>query len=599
MDWINKSRELIRAACTPWGIKASLTAKENYGAIFTRDAVMAGIAGILTEDKVIIKGLKNTLFFLSKLQGNEGQIVSNFRVQDNEITKVSFGTLSPKIDSCTWYLIGMGLMIKKGYIEKEVYLENISKTISLLNGIEYNNKNLMYIPKGGNWADEYIYEGYILYDQILRVWGLSLLGQVYDNAEWSEKASAIQKTLMDSYKESDSKHYHSSFYPGGVFKRFDLAAHAVAGIVMKKNDDFFDQTLDWVADTFLAKDKMPPAFYPAITTEDSDWPVLSQYFLFRFKNMPHHFHNGGIWWIWLGWLAVSLSLWNKEKSLNQLTDLAFKYLNEKEANFEFDEYVSADKLEPNGTKKLVYTASGIIFMSLAKNGFDFSSLTAFGHSTLIESLNIRQEYFNLSRDIVRDLEKNTSIDQNQLVIGIAGESGSGKSVTAKCLQIELERHNISSTIIHQDGYYKLTPKENHEKRKADIGWVGPDELRLDLMQQHIDQFKAQASSIDIPVVNYCENSFNTNTVSLKNKSVLIVEGVYAFFLKNLDFKIFMSRTYIDTLEKRRSRTRETYDSFVEQVLEIEHEIVTKQREQATIFINKDYQVEKPAKHIDQ
>jgi hypothetical protein len=28
----------------------------------------------------------------------------------------------------------------------------------------------LYVPLSGNWADEYITDGYVLYDQLLRVW---------------------------------------------------------------------------------------------------------------------------------------------------------------------------------------------------------------------------------------------------------------------------------------------------------------------------------------------------------------------------------------------------------------------------------------------
>lgn len=588
MSWFEKSISLLRATSTPWGIKASLTAKENYGAIFTRDAVMAGIAGLLLKDKVIIEGLKNTLFNLKEIQGEQGQIASNYKIENEKIVHISYGTLSPKIDSCTWFLIGVGLMIKEGYLEKEAFHESISKTINLLNGIEFNNKNLMYIPKGGNWADEYIYEGYILYDQLLRLWGLKLLANIYGNTTWGNKAAAINTTIIEGYKDDQQQHYYSSFYPGGKFKRFDLAAHSIAGIILKNDDEAFSNALDWINKTFLEQEKFPTAFYPVIDEDDTAWDTLSKYFLYRFKNMPHHFHNGGVWWIWLGWLSITFSLWNRDSAIEILYKLATDYLNEKAADFDFDEYIAADSLEPNGTKKLAYTATGIIFTSLAKNGYDFSILQPNSNASIFEPHTIKKEYFGLSKQLIGSLKKSFLLNKDKIVIGIAGESGSGKSVTAKCLQIELEKQGIHSTIIHQDGYYKLTPKENHAKRKENISWVGVNELNIDLMQQHIDAFRAGKSSINIPVVNYVANKFSNNEVNLENKSILIVEGVYSFFLNNLDFKVFMSRTYKDTFEKRKSRTREVYDPFVEQVLKLEHTIVSAQKSLAHSIVGKDY-----------
>ncbi len=587
MDWLEKSRNLLREACTPWGIKASLTNLDNYGAIFTRDAVMAGIAGVLLRDKTIIEGFKYTLIHLKQLQGKQGQIASNFTVENGKIENVSFGTLSPKIDSCTWYLIGVGILLKEGVLKKEEFQESVEKTIKLLNALEYNDKHLIYIPKGGNWADEYIYEGYILYDQILRAWGLSLLAPIYKNNNWKEKSTAIINCLEKYYKTENSQFYNSSFYPGGIFKKFDLAAHAIAGIVLEKENLFFEQTLDWVFKNFIEKNNLPPAFYPVIKDGDTEWETLRNYHLFDFKNKPHHYHNGGVWWIWLGWLSVALSLWEKEDALNQLLETAFNYLENLE-QFDFEEYISADELIPNGTKKLCYTATGIALLSLAKDSFDFSKLKPITTSLINEPIHLKKEYFSLSSEIIEALEKSCLLKKDKLVIGICGESGSGKSVTAKCLQIELEKRNIPSIILHQDSYYKLPPKDNHEKRKSDISWVGANEVQIELLQSHIEQFKSHKEKIIVPVVNYKKNIFLEHQVCIKDKSVLIVEGVYAFLLASLDYKIFMERTYKETLEKRAKRNREAYDPFVERVLAIEHATILPHKELANVIVEKNY-----------
>ncbi len=588
-DWLKRSRDLLQAAATPHGIKASLENRDNYGAVFTRDAVMAGIAGVLLNDSVIIEGFKQSLIHLKKIQGQQGQIASNFRVKDGEIVKVSFGTLSPKIDSCTWYLVGVGLLTQEGVIEQEAFRSSVEKCVDLLEGIEYNGKHLVYVPKGGNWADEYAYEGYILYDQVLRAWGLSLVGANFGVQKWTDKSNAILSCMKEQYQADNQAYLNASFFPGGVFGRFDLAAHTLLGIVFGKEHAFVEQSLDWLIETFLENNKFPPAFYPTIEEEDPEWGPLSKYHLFAFKNKPHHYHNGGIWWIWIGWLSISLSLWDKKSALKKLEDLSFAYLN-KTDHFEFDEYLAADDLKPYGTKQLCYTATGIIFLTLSKNNFDFSKLKIKEKPLINESIVLKEEYFELSAGLVDRLEQQSLLEQNKLVIGICGESGSGKSVTAKCLQIELEKRNINSLILHQDSYYRLAPKENHERRKSDISWVGTNELKIELLQSHIEQFKKQEEKIIVPIVDYEKNVFIQHPKMIRDKTVLIVEGVYAFLLEHLDYKVFMERTYQETLMKRKSRTREIYDPFVEKVLDIEHSIVQPLRIKADVIIKKDYSI---------
>lgn len=207
-----------------------------------------------------------------------------------------------------------------------------------------------------------------------------------------------------------------------------------------------------------------------------------------------------------------------------------------------------------------------------------------------EKIILKKKYFDLSAQLIEDMNRHSWLVKDKLVIGVCGESGSGKSVTAKCLKILLEERNIKTSILHQDSYFILPPKENHAKRQADISWVGPNEVQLELLQQHINQFKSHQKNITVPVVDYENNSFSQYELDLKNTSVLIVEGVYSFLQNQLDYKIFIERTYKETQENRKKRSREIYDPFVEQVLSIEHGIIAPLKNKADVLIRKDYSI---------
>ena len=49
----------------------------------------------------------------------------------------------------------------------EQMLPVMEKTLFLLGAWEFNNRGLLYVPETGDWADEYIHNGYVLYDQLL------------------------------------------------------------------------------------------------------------------------------------------------------------------------------------------------------------------------------------------------------------------------------------------------------------------------------------------------------------------------------------------------------------------------------------------------
>ena len=84
------------------GIHASAAETANYRAVFTRDAVMAGVAGLLVGDSTVTSGLVRTLERLRELQGAEGQIASNFEMRQGQPPHVSFGTLAPRLEAAPW-----------------------------------------------------------------------------------------------------------------------------------------------------------------------------------------------------------------------------------------------------------------------------------------------------------------------------------------------------------------------------------------------------------------------------------------------------------------------------------------------------------------
>jgi hypothetical protein len=81
--------------------------------VFTRDVIMAGIAGLLTHDSTISAALARTLWHLRDLQGDEGQIASNYEMLGTRSFRVSLGSMVPRLDAPLWYLIGIGLAARR------------------------------------------------------------------------------------------------------------------------------------------------------------------------------------------------------------------------------------------------------------------------------------------------------------------------------------------------------------------------------------------------------------------------------------------------------------------------------------------------------
>ncbi len=175
--------------------------------------------------------------------------------------------------------------------------------------------------------------------------------------------------------------------------------------------------------------------------------------------------------------------------------------------------------------------------------------------------------------------------EKPLVLTVAGESGSGKSETALMLKELIEKAGFKTIILQQDDYFVYPPRTNHEKRTEDIAWVGPQEVKLDLIEHNIDQIKSGAVKyLAKPLVNYERDEIMEEELAAEGVKVVIAEGTYTTLLKNADFRAFIARTYLQTKKARLLRSREKYLPFIEQVLSIEHDIISGHKKRADLII---------------
>ena len=174
---------------------------------------------------------------------------------------------------------------------------------------------------------------------------------------------------------------------------------------------------------------------------------------------------------------------------------------------------------------------------------------------------------------------------------VAGESGSGKSETARALADALGERGVKAVVLQQDDYYVLPPRFNDAARRANFAWVGTTEVRLDLLNTHLQAAQSGDRAIVKPLVIYSENRIDEEEISFEGSHVVIAEGVYTSQCDNADCRIFIDRNRLETIEHRMKRGREDFDPFIEKVLTEEHEIISRHRDRAAVIITRDYDVE--------
>lgn len=140
---------------------------------------------------------------------------------------------------------------------------------------------------------------------------------------------------------------------------------------------------------------------------------------------------------------------------------------------------------------------------------------------------------NLSAIPVRDRLKQL---QAPILIGVAGDSGSGKTTFSDGIR-RLIGNDLVSTIC-TDGYHK----ENREQRQQSGRLpLDPAANRLDLLAQHLAALK-QGKTIDLPLYNHATGQFDP-PIPFTPTPIIVVEGLhvlYPQFLPFLDFTLYVA-----------------------------------------------------------
>lgn len=181
--------------------------------------------------------------------------------------------------------------------------------------------------------------------------------------------------------------------------------------------------------------------------------------------------------------------------------------------------------------------------------------------------------------------------QRRTTLSVAGESGCGKSEMGQALVEAFETLGIPAAVLGQDDYFVLPPKSNDRARRQDISRVGPQEVRLDVLDADLAAARSGAAAILKPLVIYAADAIEDEHLSLDSVRVVVAEGTYTTLLDNIDTRVFIARNRLETMAARARRAREPADPFIEDVLRIEHDIISGHRARADVILNRDYEVE--------
>src|SRR5205085_598738 len=159
----------------------------------------------------------------------------------------------------------------------------------------------------------------------------------------------------------------------------------------------------------------------------------------------------------------------------------------------------------------------------------------------------------------------------RILIGIAGGSGSGKTLVARTIVRELGSSRV--VIIDQDSYYKDLediPFRDREARNFDH----PDAFDNELLKRHIREL-LDGHAIEQPIYDYSAHRRDHETRHIGDHLVIVLEGILIFVdpeLRDLmDIKLFIDADpdvrFIRRLRRDLVERGRSVDSIIRQYTE--------------------------------
>ena len=161
------------------------------------------------------------------------------------------------------------------------------------------------------------------------------------------------------------------------------------------------------------------------------------------------------------------------------------------------------------------------------------------------------------KEFSKDIKKYIKPSKKPYIIGIAGGSGSGKSLIAKKIAQTLNSKELS-----MDNYI------NGNKIKKTENWDLPGIWNLNLIKKNLDKLK-KGESIEKPVYNFSKHCSETVEHFIPSK-IIILEGLYALhplLRSNIDLKIFIEADEKTRLQRRINRDTKERGRLKEKIIE--------------------------------
>lgn len=383
---------------TACSIQHDIDDRSNYKSIWTRDSSITLIWTLSLNNPKFLECGKHSILTIFSHQTEDGHLPNYVDIKTNKPEYGGIGNVAG-IDGPMWIVMATALYTKH---TKDVQfamdlLPKLKKTMFWLSAHDSNNNGLIEIPEASDWSDLFPRTYNVLYDQalwyrtnILFADLLEILGQHENSQKYVLKAMITKEMVnylfwpdlnIPEYKEklfSDvqfsmgrTQYLIAQITPFSFNWRCDVFGNMLSYLYGILDDKQAKQLRLFLQQVGVDKPYPVQVLYPAIYPGDKDW---REYFLVNLKNLPHHYHNGGIWpfigGLWVRFLYKTGEIKEAEKALDTLANLCKDGI---DYEWEFNEWAHGITGKPMGKAFQAWSAASFIAAyNLVKKGIDVS-----------------------------------------------------------------------------------------------------------------------------------------------------------------------------------------------------------------------------------